>query len=481
MKKLTREQESFVNNYVKDLEQGSAAIFAGAGLSKSCGYVDWKDLLRDIAYELGLDVDKEYDLISLAQFHVNQTESRNGIARKILEEFSSLAELSESHKILARLPVHTYWTSNYDTLIETSLKENYRVADVKRRTTDLTMTKPKRDAVVYKMHGDVESPNEAILYKSQYEQYHNTHAAFITALSGDLVSKTFLFIGFSFTDPNLDYILSRLHVPKDSLRTHYCFVKKEKEEPLANETQEMAEYRARRQKHYLRDLLRFGIQAVLVEEYDDIPFLLKEIESRFLKKTIFISGSAEEYGDWERQDALNFIHELSYEAIKNGYRIVNGFGWGIGSAVINGALEAIYSNPEKYSEEQLVMRPFPQHQTQGKSLPVLWHEYRERMIKQAGIALFLFGNKKNSDGEIVNADGVRKEFEIAQEQDCLVIPVGCTGYMADELAKEVLADDNFSTKYSLLRQNIEDLAEFSGDYSQLVVQVIELFNKLQRV
>ncbi|MDO2495979.1 SIR2 family protein, partial [Escherichia coli] len=117
--------------------------------------------------------------------------------------------------------------------------------------------------------------------------------------------KTFLFIGFSFTDPNLDYILSRLHVPEKHRRRHYCFLRKEPSLPQGNEDEAGAMYRQRRQEHHIRDLLRFGIQAVLVNEYDDIPLILKEIESRFLKKTIFISVKwFTEFGHLNRGDML---------------------------------------------------------------------------------------------------------------------------------------------------------------------------------
>lgn len=71
--KTNREIESFIKEFVKDLTENNVAVFAGAGMSKSAGFVNWADLLRDIATELGLSVDKEHDLISLAQYHVNET------------------------------------------------------------------------------------------------------------------------------------------------------------------------------------------------------------------------------------------------------------------------------------------------------------------------------------------------------------------------------------------------------------------------
>lgn len=98
--------------------------------------------------------------------------------------------------------------TNYDSLIEDALTESKRVVDVKYNNKHLSLTKPHRDAIVYKMHGDKSNPDEAILIKDDYEKYYRDHAQFITALSGDLISKTFLFVGFSFSDPNIDYILS---------------------------------------------------------------------------------------------------------------------------------------------------------------------------------------------------------------------------------------------------------------------------------
>lgn len=65
---------TLIKNLVKELQADNLAIFAGAGLSKPAGYVDWKNLLKEVAEELELDIDKESDLVALAQYHVNSKE-----------------------------------------------------------------------------------------------------------------------------------------------------------------------------------------------------------------------------------------------------------------------------------------------------------------------------------------------------------------------------------------------------------------------
>jgi hypothetical protein len=337
---------------------------------------------------------------------------------------------------------------------------------------------PKRDAVVYKMHGDVAHASDAILYKQQYERYHQTHAGFITLLGGDLISKTFLFLGFSFTDPNLDYVLSRLHTA--TLGTHYCFMKAETGE-AGDEADDIA-YKRRRQELRIADLRRYGINTMLVDDYKDIAEILKALEERFLKKTIFISGSAEDYGKWSRVEALNFVHGLSGALVKTDRKIVNGFGWGVGSAVINGALDAIYDRPDKYSEDQLIVRPFPQHETAGKSLKELWADYRARMISLTGIALFIFGNKLDpAAGVIIQADGVIKEFEIAISLGVIPIPIGCTGWAAKAIFDQIEAHpDRYLGAHKSLLEELRYLARDDIGLEDVTKKIVDIINQINR-
>lgn len=482
MKKFEREIEAFIKDFVKDLREKNVCVFAGAGLSKQAGYVNWPDLLRDIADEIGLSVDVEHDLISLAQYHVNESGgSKAKIVKKILEEFSEQAEETQNHKILSRLPISAFWTTNYDTLIEDSLKKVNKIVDVKYDVDQLSHIKPKRDAVVYKMHGDVNHPSKSILTKEQYEEYYRTHEFFITALSGDLISKTFLFLGFSFTDPNLDYVLSRLRLRfHGNMRQHYTFMKKVTQ---GRDSDEIYTYNIRKQELRVNDLKRYGIKVLMVDDYDVITDVLIEIENRFKTSTVFISGSAEDYGHIGKEAAQVFIHKLSKEIITNGFNIVNGFGWGVGSAVINGSLEGIYEKPDKFSQDQLTIRPFPQFETGKKKLPELWQEYRENMISLAGVILIVFGNKKVIDATsgnevIVNADGVFKEFEIAIAKGLVPIPVPSTGFVAKEIYEKVLLkkDQYFINKDVI--PFLEKLADNKISEKEIIEIIIDVIKKI---
>ena len=455
---MTSQQENFISDYLKHLINGEAAIFAGAGLSVGAGFVNWKELLRDIAREIDLEIDKETDLISLAQFHVNERGGRGGLNQKIIDEFTEDAELTDNHRILARLPIRSFWTTNYDCLLEIALEGTNKRVDVKHTPSQLANTKYKREAVVYKMHGDVKHPQQATLTKDDYEQYHKKNEGFITALSSDLISQTFLFLGFSFTDPNLDYVLSRVKLFLDgNSRPHYCIIRKVCRRDY--ETDADFDYATRRQALMISDLRRFQIQAVTIDEYTELTEILSELEKRYKQNTIFISGSAAQYTPYDEKESLEFVHNLSKELIKKKYSVVNGFGLGIGSAVINGALEAIYHAPNKFSEDQLIMRPFPQTKTGNKDLPELWQEYRERMISFSGIAIFIFGNKLHKiTNDLVLADGVRKEFAIALSQGVIPIPVGITGSIAAELWVEV--EKHFDVLF-------KDFAEVKNDFLSL--------------
>lgn len=474
-------EKRFEESIIKELKNNNLAIFAGAGLSRASGFVDWATLLSGIASNLGLSIDSETDLVSLAQYYCNDF-GRQGINEAIIEQFEKDAEENKNLEILAKLPIEVYWTTNYDSLIEDALKKSKKAVDVKIDQAQLKYYKSNRDVIVYKMHGDKDHPDEAVITRDDYEAYNKTRSMFTTNLKGQLIEKTFLFIGFSFEDPNLEQILSRIRVEliSRSPKNHYCFFKKiNKESYKVSEMEyDFEKYKEDEIKQNLRvkDLRRYGINTILVNEYDEITKVLQRIYIKYKLSNVFISGSAEEYGSFKNEISEEFIHKLSKRLVKEGYNVITGFGLGVGSFVINGVLDEVYSK-RNFIEDRLIMRPFPQKNSGDKSLNELWTEYRNEMISLAGVSIFLFGNKKDKEsGEIINANGMIEEFEIAKLKDNFIIPIATTGYSSAVIMNEVKND---LQKYWYLKESLSIL-ESEKDINKIIDEVIKIINKIRR-
>jgi len=468
----------FIEKYLKAINSENAAIFAGAGLSVASGLVNWKELLKDMADELNLDVDKETDLISLAQYYKNEKGGRGSINDQLIEQFTKDTVESKNHKILASLPIKTYWTTNYDDLIERTLEKAGKLTDVKRVSENLAISKPRRDAVIYKMHGDITLSHEAVLTKDDYESYNEKRQLFTTALQGDLVSKTFLFIGFSFEDPNLEYILSRIRILLGNhTPDHYCFFKNLSEKDY--NSQEDFIYDKTKQEYRIKDLKRYGIQALLIDDYSEITQVLELIQTKLNRRNIFISGAAHEFGRFKKSEAENLIYQFSYNLAEKNYKIISGFGLGIGSSVINGTLAYIYKNNRGHLDDYLIMRPFPQNILDADKRKESWKNYREMMLSEAGIAVFFFGNKI-IDGNIVESDGLIQEFEIALKLGLKVIPVGCTGYVSKDLWGKVISDyTNYHPENHDLKEAITALGKDDITEDEIINNLIKAINLLQ--
>lgn len=487
-----KEIQNFISEYADEIEAGNAAIFAGAGLSVGTGAVSWKNLLREEASKIGIDVDKEYDLVSVAQYIYNQSNSRNKITRLIKNHIKTNGEVTENHKILASLPINTFWTTNYDEYIEESLKSINKVYDAKKSVHDLSTEMHNSEATVYKMHGDINRAYDAVLIKDDYEIYDKKNELFTLALKSDLISKTFLFIGFSFDDPNLETILSKVRIMLEgNIRTHYCFFKSinENDPEFRNEKDEVlkkekVDYAKNKQYLKTKDLERYGIKSILVENYSDITEILKKIKNRYKSKNIFISGSNSDpdLSEYKVQGKVDeFIAKLSYRLHMEGYLITTGLGLHVGNQVVSGVLEGVEKTQTRSLDSAIKMRAFPQIVNQEVDSKKLWTLYRERIIEDCGSAIFIMGNKMNSDKEVIYAKGVKDEFDIAHDQGRKLIPVGVTGYQSKVLWEKM--NSNFEEYYPHANEHFKKLFANLMDEGisdkNLIESVIELI-KLNR-
>jgi len=324
------------------------------------------------------------------------------------------------------------------------------------------------------MHGDSERPANAVLTKDDYVLYDKKRPLFKTVLKGDLLSKQFLFIGFSFEDPNLDYILNQIHaLIGENVQEHYCFFRKVQRNDY--DSDEEYGYEEAKQDMRIRDLARYGIETVYINDFSEITEILRNIEGAVKRNKVFISGSADDYGSWGKEKAETLAKNIAEALVRNEFQVTSGFGLGIGSAVVNGALEEIYRSKYKHMSDYLCLHPFPQNIINPSERQKVFRKYREDMIGDTGIAIFLFGNKKDSSdsSKIINADGCWEEFKIARGNGDIIIPVAGTGFVAEKIMEEV---KQHMDEFAYLEDYISIL-ESETDIAKLTKVVLEIANR----
>lgn len=108
----------------------------------------------------------------------------------------------------------------------------------------------------------------------------------------------------------------------------------------------------------------------------------------------------------------------------------------------------------------------------------MFTQYRRDMISDTGVAIFLFGNKKDTTNpaKIVDATGCWEEFAIARDNKNVIIPIGSTGFMARKIFDEVKANmDN----YKYLQKHMDAL-ETENDVDKLA-EIVTAIAKEQRM
>ena len=437
---MTIPRKQLVKQYVGAIRNGHAALFVGAGLSRAGGFVDWKGLLRGCAEEIGLDLDREYDLVAVAQYYLNlHTNNRAGLSQVLRDEFDRHGVYTENHELIGRLPVPTVWTTNFDTLLEQGYARAGRNVDVKSADAHIAIPKKRRDVVLYKMHGDITRLDEIVICKADYERYARDHPVFQTTLEAELVAKTFLFLGFSFADPNLNYMLGHLHaLLAGNQHAHFAVMRRARQNlALGDEGRSAFEYERNRQDLQIRELARYNIQTHLVDRFAEVTDILRAIDEAAHRKDVFVSGSADKYdADFPEERMRDLCMHFGELLMERDCKLISGIGLNIGDSLVKGALVSLHLKKDGSFEDHLRLRPFPRSLPPSVDETSFMADYRHQMIAHCGFAVFISGTSRSS----LVSRGVMEEYRIARQLKKVPIPIGATGYAAariwDELRDE---------------------------------------------
>lgn len=422
-------------DFVKALNDGTASVFLGAGMSSQAGYPTWKELVHELAGDLGLDSTKETDLAGLVQYYLNKRgTSRTRLSQVIQREFGRHRDIPNSHRIISRLPIRTVWTTNYDQLMERAWELSGKRVVTKFEDAHLSVPDPALSHTIFKMHGTVQDAPNVVIARDDYDLYRKRRPAFLTHLASELVSKRFLFLGLSFTDPNLLALFSWLREHFSiSLPLHYGILKRPQRHEFSgrNGSAEF-NYQVNRFGLWTDDMeRRYGIEPIIVDSFPEIETVLGDIETTYSRRSVFVSGSYSDANpDKTKLDELCRL--IGRTIAKRNLRLVCGFGENVGPNILAGAFEVWRNQPHFDPNQMLLLRPFPKPPFLTASERDFVKKYREDLIAQAGICIFVAGEK---DGK--PAQGVKQEFAIACDASRVPIPIGSSGFAAEKLWPEV--------------------------------------------
>ena len=192
--------EQDIRFLAEELEKGKLVVFVGAGVSKNSGLPDWKELIKDYAEYRGIKefTSKEYLTIPEEVFERYGSLKYYEIAEK---RFSGKYFPNSIHRILKEMNLTYIITTNYDMLIEDEIK-NLQIVS---KDEDLPYTNSNR--MLIKMHGDFKNKN-IVLKKSDYDNYEKNFQLISTLVKGLFTTNTVLFIGYSYSDTNVQQIMN---------------------------------------------------------------------------------------------------------------------------------------------------------------------------------------------------------------------------------------------------------------------------------
>jgi len=413
------------------------------------GYPSWRTLLKRIADELQLDIDQEHDLAAVAQHYINRNRGKGRLTQVIAEQFPTKPVPPVLRRV-ARLPLRHVWTTNWDTLIETAFAEMRKEPDVKDRADNLTYERPGADVSIYKMHGSVSNLADIVLATDDFELYRIKREAFLRVLAGHLISTSFLFIGVSFTDPNLGHLLGGIremyerYAPQGLGQPHYAILRAPQERDFEGQAHAQAKFKTATVRHalFIEDLRRYNIHCVTVERHEEGEEILTEIEQRIALGAVFVSGSLAG-GALPAEDAhyvravANVVGKVVADTQK---RLVSGYGLGIGDHVLTGMLSAGWLEASSNLDRRITIRPFPQTLPNGVDFADFNRKYREDLVSLGGACVVVCGIRAKPDGggyEV--APGVLQEVAIARALGRVVVPIGATkgaaAHLWDEMAQ----------------------------------------------
>lgn len=450
-------KEQFLNQFTRQALDERISLFVGAGASANAGYPSWYNLFKPLAKELGTPLEESINYYRVAQYYSNKF-GQAELKKRINEIINKNDFYSPLINELIDIGFTNIWTTNFDNVLELNYSSRNILINKVFRDADLSNVELNKRINIYKMNGDISNPEGIVATQKDYEEYSESHRMMLMFLKRELISSTFLFIGYSFTDNLVMDCLSEItRYLGDAAPYHYTIMKNDNSNPYFN--------------YFIDDLeRRYHIRVLLVNEYTDIYFVLNELNQKIRSKKVFISGAFRSFEQNIEEYSHNLSKSITTQLLSNDYRIVNGIGRHFGTHIIGYANEYLAKKGIKDKEKYIIVRPFV---GMGEKSLEDKKKLREEVIGGCGSAIFVFGDYNQ---QLPNPNsGVQEEFEIAMDNHKTIIPVAYPGMRSEVIWNYI---KNNITQFPYLEKNIASLTS-ECDTNKLAEIIVYILDSVQ--
>lgn len=234
------------NELIENFNNNLGAFFVGAGLSMGSDFPSWKGLIEELIGEakkityIGDEKILEYETIvnESSKFLFLAEDLKLELGTKYNEYMENRFAISShtpstNHELLVQINTSLVITINYDNLIEKAFNNVY-----KDYPNSFTYSQSKEAAnnfwkgkfFILKAHGDAKQDVDSIiLSQKDYRRVLYREPGYRSLLQSIFTTKSIVFLGVSFDDPEFNQLLDYLH---DSYHgggpTHYLLIEEKK-------------------------------------------------------------------------------------------------------------------------------------------------------------------------------------------------------------------------------------------------------------
>lgn len=206
----------YLETLAQEINKKRVILFVGSGVSSTVGLPTWSELIHKMSLDLNIEPEifELYgNFLSLAEYYEIEKKSLRSLLEWMKQNWTVSEDKIKDSKIynyIKDLKFKIIYTTNYDHILE----DSFRLGRIKRIPiiTLSNLLDISDDSIqIIKFHGDIDKISSIVLTESSYFDRLNFESALDIKFRSDCLGRSLLFIGYSFNDINLRYLIYKLN------------------------------------------------------------------------------------------------------------------------------------------------------------------------------------------------------------------------------------------------------------------------------